>query len=45
MDILLAAVILVIIIKTLVVATVIKGFGYTNKTSLLVSVNWLSQVL
>lgn len=36
MDILLAAVILVIIIKTIVVATVVKGFGYTNKTSLLV---------
>lgn len=35
-DILLAAVILVIIIKTIVVATVVKGFGYNNKTSLLV---------
>lgn len=35
-DILLAAVILVIIIKTVVVATVVKGFGYNNKTSLLV---------
>ena len=35
-DILLAAVILVIIIKTIVVASVVKGFGYSNKTSLLV---------
>ena len=35
-DILLAAVISVIIIKTIVAATVVKGFGYNNKTSLLV---------
>lgn len=35
-DILLAAVILVIIIKTVVAAAVVKGFGYNNKTSLLV---------
>jgi Kef-type K+ transport system membrane component KefB len=35
-DILLAAVILVIIIKTIVIAIVVKGFGYNNKTSLLV---------
>lgn len=35
-DILLAAVILVIIIKTIVVAIVVKGFRYNNKTSLLV---------
>ncbi|XP_025636848.1 K(+) efflux antiporter 4 isoform X2 [Arachis hypogaea] len=35
-DILLAAVILVIIIKTIVAASVVKGFGYNNKTSLLV---------
>ena len=35
-DILLAAVILVIIVKTIVVAIVVKGFGYNNKTSLLV---------
>ncbi|KAG6538856.1 hypothetical protein ZIOFF_004008 [Zingiber officinale] len=34
-DILLAAVILVIIVKTLVVTLVVKGFGYNNKTSLL----------
>lgn len=33
-DILLAAVILVIITKTIVTATVVKCFGYTNKTSL-----------
>ncbi|MFS7916680.1 hypothetical protein Hanom_Chr03g00180181 [Helianthus anomalus] len=38
-DILLAAVILVVIIKTFVVAIVVKGFGYTNKTALLVSVS------
>ena len=36
MDILLASVILVIIIKTTIVTTVVKGFGYNNKTSLLV---------
>nr|XP_029120423.1 K(+) efflux antiporter 4 isoform X2 [Elaeis guineensis] len=42
-DILLAAVILVIIIKTIVVATVVKGFGYTNKTSLLVGMS-LAQI-
>lgn len=35
-DILLASVILVIITKTIVVAIVVKGFGYNNKTSLLV---------
>ncbi|KVI01204.1 Cation/H+ exchanger [Cynara cardunculus var. scolymus] len=34
-DILLASVIMVVVIKTLVVATVVKGFGYTNKTALL----------
>lgn len=39
-DILLAAVILVIIVKTLVVAVVVKGFGYSNKTALLVRVQW-----
>lgn len=36
MDILLASVILVIIIKTVVVTIVVKGFGYSHKTSLLV---------
>jgi predicted Kef-type K+ transport protein len=36
-DILLAAVILVITVKTFIVAIVVKGFGYSNKTSLLVS--------
>ena len=35
-DILLAAVILVIVIKTMVVAAVVKGFRYSNKTSILV---------
>lgn len=35
-DILLAAVILVIIIKTVVVTLVVRGFRYNNKTSLLV---------
>ncbi|XP_030448329.2 K(+) efflux antiporter 4 isoform X1 [Syzygium oleosum] len=42
-DILLAAVILVIIIKTVVVATVVKGFGYNNKTALLVGMS-LAQI-
>ncbi|KAI4350728.1 hypothetical protein L6164_005154 [Bauhinia variegata] len=42
-DILLAAVILVIIIKTIVVAVVVKGFGYSNKTSLLVGMS-LAQI-
>ena len=44
-DILLAAVILVVVIKTFVVATVVKGFGYTNKTALLVRVYATSPVL
>lgn len=35
-DILLASVILVIIVKTVVITTVVKGFGYSNKTSVLV---------
>ncbi|KAI3422906.1 Na_H_Exchanger domain-containing protein [Psidium guajava] len=42
-DILVAAVILVIIIKTVVVATVVKGFGYNNKTALLVGMS-LAQI-
>ncbi|KAL7232965.1 hypothetical protein ACSBR1_016756 [Camellia fascicularis] len=42
-DILLAAVILVIVIKTLAVATVVKGFRYNNKTSLLVGMS-LAQI-
>lgn len=42
-DILLAAVILVIIFKTVVVAAVVKGFGYGSKTSLLVGMS-LSQI-
>ncbi|XP_027065480.1 K(+) efflux antiporter 4-like isoform X4 [Coffea arabica] len=42
-DILLAAVILVIIFKTAVVAVVVKGFGYGSKTSLLVGMS-LSQI-
>lgn len=35
-DILLASVILVVIIKTTVIASVVKGFGYNNKTAVLV---------
>lgn len=35
-DILLASVILVFTIKTIIIALVVKGFGYNNKTSLLV---------
>ncbi|MCE0481603.1 K(+) efflux antiporter 4 [Datura stramonium] len=42
-DILLAAVILVVIIKTIVVAAVVKGFGYTNKAALLVGMS-LAQI-
>ncbi|XP_038711201.1 K(+) efflux antiporter 6-like isoform X2 [Tripterygium wilfordii] len=42
-DILLASVILVIIIKTAVIATVVKGFGYSNKTSFLVGMS-LAQI-
>ncbi|XP_022842900.1 K(+) efflux antiporter 4-like [Olea europaea var. sylvestris] len=42
-DILLAAVILVIIVKTAVVSLVVKGFGYTNKTSVLVGMS-LAQI-
>ncbi|KAF3333394.1 K(+) efflux antiporter 4 isoform X1 [Carex littledalei] len=42
-DILLAAVILVIVIKTVIVSVVVKGFGYNNKTSLLVGMS-LAQI-
>ncbi|KAJ0031321.1 hypothetical protein Pint_12939 [Pistacia integerrima] len=42
-DILLASVILVIIIKTTVVTTVVKGFGYNNKTSILAGMS-LAQI-
>ncbi|KAK8505282.1 hypothetical protein V6N13_045724 [Hibiscus sabdariffa] len=42
-DILLAAVILVITVKTIIIALVVKGFGYNNKTSLLVGMS-LAQI-
>ncbi|KAI3754201.1 hypothetical protein L1987_53979 [Smallanthus sonchifolius] len=42
-DILLAAVILVVVIKTFVVAAVVKGFRYNNKTALLVGMS-LAQI-
>ncbi|XP_059284343.1 K(+) efflux antiporter 4-like [Lycium ferocissimum] len=42
-DILVAAVILVIVIKTIVVAAVVKGFGYTNKAAILVGMS-LAQI-
>ncbi|KAE8687849.1 K(+) efflux antiporter 4 [Hibiscus syriacus] len=42
-DILVAAVILVIVIKTMVVAAVVKGFRYSNKTSILVGMS-LAQI-
>eukprot|EP00268_Persea_americana_P030902 TRINITY_DN2999_c0_g2_i5.p1 TRINITY_DN2999_c0_g2~~TRINITY_DN2999_c0_g2_i5.p1 ORF type:complete len:562 (-),score=105.00 TRINITY_DN2999_c0_g2_i5:729-2414(-) len=42
-DILLASVILVIIVKTVVIAAVVKGFGYNNKTSVLVGMS-LAQI-
>ncbi|KDP34108.1 hypothetical protein JCGZ_07679 [Jatropha curcas] len=42
-DILVASVILVIIIKTTIITTVVKGFGYNNKTALLVGMS-LAQI-
>ncbi|CAK7352994.1 unnamed protein product [Dovyalis caffra] len=42
-DILLASVILVIIIKTAIITTVVKGFGYNNKTAILVGMS-LAQI-
>ncbi|KAK7835663.1 K(+) efflux antiporter 6 [Quercus suber] len=42
-DILLASVLLVIIVKTFIISTVVKGFGYNNKTSLLVGMS-LAQI-
>ncbi|KAL3332263.1 hypothetical protein AABB24_032717 [Solanum stoloniferum] len=42
-DILVAAVILVIVIKTIVVSAVVKGFGYTNKAAILVGMS-LAQI-
>ncbi|KAJ6856724.1 K(+) efflux antiporter 6-like isoform X1 [Populus alba x Populus x berolinensis] len=42
-DILLASVILVIIIKAAIITAVVKGFGYNNKTSLLVGMS-LAQI-
>lgn len=44
-DILLASVILVIIIKTTIVTTVVKGFGYNNKTALLVKDSFSNYIL
>ncbi|KHN37024.1 K(+) efflux antiporter 6 [Glycine soja] len=38
-DILVASVILVIVIKTIIIASVVKGFGYNNKTSILVGMS------
>ncbi|RDX99164.1 K(+) efflux antiporter 6 [Mucuna pruriens] len=38
-DILVASVILVIVIKTIIIASVVKGFGYSNKTSILVGMS------
>ncbi|KAM2261140.1 hypothetical protein ACFXTI_042787 [Malus domestica] len=42
-DILLASVILVIIIKTIIITMVVKGFGYNNKASFLVGIS-LAQI-
>ncbi|KAJ7966443.1 K(+) efflux antiporter [Quillaja saponaria] len=42
-DILLASVILVFVLKTTIIATVVKGFGYNNKTSILVAMS-LAQI-
>ncbi|XP_027329491.1 K(+) efflux antiporter 6 [Abrus precatorius] len=38
-DILVASVILVIVIKTIIIASVVKGFGYNHKTSILVGMS------
>ncbi|KAK7383308.1 hypothetical protein VNO78_28982 [Psophocarpus tetragonolobus] len=38
-DILVASVILVIVIKTIIIASVVKGFGYNNKTAILVGMS------
>ncbi|GJU67187.1 K(+) efflux antiporter 6 [Tanacetum coccineum] len=42
-DILLASVLLVVIAKTIVISLVVKGFGYNNKTSILVGMS-LAQI-
>ncbi|XP_047341301.1 K(+) efflux antiporter 6-like [Impatiens glandulifera] len=42
-DILVASVILVIIVKTLIITVVVKGFGYSNKTAFLVGMS-LAQI-
>ncbi|KAG8375661.1 hypothetical protein BUALT_Bualt10G0123500 [Buddleja alternifolia] len=42
-DILLASVILVVVVKTIVISAVVKGFRYNNKTSLLVGMS-LAQI-
>ncbi|XP_047341841.1 K(+) efflux antiporter 4-like isoform X1 [Impatiens glandulifera] len=42
-DILVASVILVIIVKTFIITVVVKGFGYSNKTSFLVGMS-LAQI-
>ncbi|KAL0330712.1 UNVERIFIED_CONTAM: K(+) efflux antiporter 4 [Sesamum angustifolium] len=42
-DILLASVILVVVVKTVVISAVVKGFGYNNRTSLLVGMS-LAQI-
>ncbi|KAL6534002.1 K(+) efflux antiporter 4 [Orobanche hederae] len=42
-DILLASVILVVVVKTLVISGVVKGFGYNNKTAILVGMS-LAQI-
>ncbi|EPS73308.1 hypothetical protein M569_01441 [Genlisea aurea] len=42
-DILLASVILVVFVKTVVISAVVKGFGYNNKTSLIVGMS-LAQI-
>ncbi|CAA2959087.1 K(+) efflux antiporter 4-like isoform X1 [Olea europaea subsp. europaea] len=42
-DILLASVILVVVVKTIVISAVVKGFGYNNKTSVLVGLS-LAQI-
>ncbi|KAL8109866.1 K(+) efflux antiporter 4-like [Apium graveolens] len=42
-DILLASVLLVVVVKTVIISVVVKGFGYNNKTSILVGMS-LAQI-
>lgn len=41
-DILLASVLLVVVVKTVIISVVVKGFGYNNKTSILVRCHFVA---